>query len=151
MTASRGFCYTLLQASQSRKHSRVLRISTSVKCNPVGISSNISMTSLLAYPSVSPSRPPNLPLRTVPSPGDVHLSAMRIDPDNDKLFKFFSCAITSRKCVRPTMSALTVKDVTECGSRQNKGIQNLVTPNKVTLSTFVNRGVYGKNCSGTLL
>ena len=155
MTQCDSFTRVLLHASASltaeRRHLRVVQICTSVKCNPVGISNNIFMASLPAQPGSSNSRPPNLPLRTVPIPGTAGPSAGREDPDHDKWSKSGSCVIISRTCTRVTILVLRVKDVTDFGNLQDKGLDGRTPPcpKRNNLSTFVNHAVYSKNSSGT--
>ena len=131
---------------------RVQEVCTSVKRNPDGISSNMLTTSLPAHPPRSSNRPPNLPPRVVPVPDDISSSTGMRDPDNDRSFKFGSCAIISRICTRVTTLVSMVKAVTDCGNVQNEGVRDNgrpPDPSRDILSTFGNHGVYSRNCSGT--
>lgn len=156
MTMCESFTTVLQHASASLtaegRRSRVHPIHISVKCSPVGISNNTSRAPLLTYSLQSISRPPNLPLRAVPIPGNSFLFTATRDPDSDRSSRFGSCAIISRTCMRVTTQVSMAKEVTDCGSFQNKGPRDSGSPpypNKRILYTSLNHGVYSKNFSGT--
>ena len=123
---------------------------TSVKCSPVGISSNMSKIPALVWPLESSNFPPNLPLRAVPIPGNAPLSVSTRGANDEKSFRFGSCTIIFRTCARVIVSVLMTKEATDCG---NEGIQDgrrYSRPIKVNFFTFVNHGVYLANFSRPL-
>ena len=124
-TAYVNFSRVLLHASASitveRRHMRAPRAWISVKCNPVGISSNISITYLLASP-LSSNFPPSL-LGAVSQRKAPVLIKVRT-PDSDKSCKFGNFAMTSWTRERVIPFALRVKEVMDCGKLQNGGIHN---------------------------
>ena len=154
-----SFTSVLAHASASitveRRHSCRVRTCTSVKCNPVGTSNSVSTTPPEAFPPKSRNCPPNPPFRIAPIPNNTLLSTHTRDPNSNELSKFDCCAVIPRVCTKLVgiESGPMVKEVVDCGNGVQNGSRksNIPSPNKITLSTFVNHGVYSKNFSGILL
>jgi len=126
-----------------------------VKCNPVGTSNNMSTNSSPVCPFLIRNSPPNLPLRSAPSPvnGLIDSGCATTVPDSIKSFKLGRRAMISRICTRSISSQapLMANDVTYCGNLAGKGVlggRDILFIVRAIFSTFVNHGVCLENLSG---